>query len=106
MEERTYFTYIVASRSHTLYIGMTGDLLRRIFEHKQKKYEGFSATYNCNRLVWFESFASPDGAIEREKQLKGWIRAKKIALIEKSNPTWNDLSEGWYMIDPTVRKLA
>jgi putative endonuclease len=106
MEERTYFTYIVASRSHTLYIGMTGDLLRRIFEHKQKKYEGFSATYNCNRLVWFERFASPDGAIQREKQLKGWIRAKKIALIEKSNPTWNDLSEGWYMIDPTVRKLA
>jgi putative endonuclease len=106
MEERTYFTYIVASRSHTLYIGMTGDLLRRIFEHKQKKYEGFSATYNCNRLVWFERFASPDGAIEREKQLKGWIRAKKIALIEKSNLTWNDLSKEWYMIDPTVRKLA
>jgi putative endonuclease len=96
MEERTYFTYIVASRSHTLYIGMTGDL-------QQKTYEEFSATCNCNRLVWFERFASPDGAIEREKQLKGWIRAKKIALIEKSNPPWNDLSEGWYMIDPTVR---
>jgi putative endonuclease len=104
MEEKTYFTYIVASRSHTLYIGMTGNLLKRVFEHKQKKHEGFSATYNCNRLVWFERFGSPEGAIEREKQLKGWIRAKKIALIEKGNSTWNDLSKGWYMIDPTVRK--
>jgi putative endonuclease len=104
MEERIYFTYIVASRSHTLYIGMTGDLLMRVFEHKQRKHEGFSATYNCNRLVWFERFLSPESAIAREKQLKGWIRAKKIALIEKSNPTWNDLSEGWYGVDPTVDK--
>jgi putative endonuclease len=104
MEERVYFTYIVASRSHTLYIGMTGDLLKRVIEHKQKTHEGFFATYNCNRLVWFERFLSPESAIAREKQLKGWIRAKKIALIEKSNPTWNDLSEGWYAIDPTVYK--
>ena len=106
MEERNYFTYIVASRSHTLYIGMTGDLLKRVFEHKQRTHEGFSATYNCNRLVWFERFLSPESAIAREKQLKGWIRAKKIALIEKSNPTWNDLSEGWYGVDPTVNKLG
>lgn len=104
MDERVYFTYIAASRSHTLYIGMTGDLLKRVFEHKQRKHEGFSSTYNCNRLVWFERFVSPEGAIAREKQLKGWIRAKKIALIEKSNPTWNDLSEGWYMVDSTVAK--
>jgi putative endonuclease len=104
MDERVYFTYIVASRSHALYIGMTGDLLKRAFEHKQKTHEGFSATYNCNQLVWFERFASPEEAITREKQLKGWIRAKKIALIEKSNPTWNDLSEVWYMVDPTVGK--
>jgi putative endonuclease len=96
MEERVYFTYIVASRSHTLYIGMTGDLLKRVFQHKRKTYEGFSATYNCNRLVWFERHMDPTKAIQREKQLKGWIRAKKIALIEKTNPTWSDLSKEWY----------
>jgi putative endonuclease len=104
MQERVYCAYIVASRSHTLYIGMTGNLLKRVFEHKQKTHEGFSATYNCNRLVWFERHLSPEGAIAREKQLKGWIRAKKIALIEKENPTWNDLSEGWWVVDPTVGK--
>ena len=106
MDERVYFTYIVASRSHTLYIGMTGDLLKRVFEHKRKIHEGFSATYNCNRLVWFERFMGPGNAIAREKQLKGWIRAKKIALIEKANPAWSDLSEGWYVVDPTVRKVG
>ncbi len=104
MDEKVYCTYIVASRSHTVYIGVTGDLLRRVFQHKRKAYEGFSAKYNCNRLVWFERFMGPTGAIAREKQLKGWIRAKKIALIEKSNPTWSDLSEGWYLVDPTVNK--
>jgi putative endonuclease len=104
MQERTYCTYIAASRSHTLYIGVTGNLLKRIFQHKQKTFEGFAATYNCNRLVWFERFASPGVAIAREKQLKGWIRAKKIALIEKSNPAWVDLSEGWYMIDPSKKE--
>jgi len=104
MDERFYFAYMVASRSHTLYVGMTGNLRKRVFEHKQKTHEGFSATYNCNRLVWFERFVSPGGAIAREKQLKGWIRAKKIALIEKTNPTWNDLSEGWCMVEPTVNK--
>jgi len=106
MQERVYCAYIVASRSHTLYIGVTGDLLKRVFEHKQRKHAGFSAMYNCNRLVWFERFTGPESAIAREKQLKGWIRAKKIALIEKSNPTWNDLSEGWYGVDPTVGKLG
>jgi putative endonuclease len=104
MDEKVYCTYIVASRSHTLYIGITGNLTKRVFEHKQRAHKGFSAKYNCNRLVWFERFTSPTGAIAREKQLKGWIRAKKIALIEKSNPTWNDLSEGWFGIDPTVNE--
>ena len=100
-DERTYYTYIVASRSHTLYIGVTGNLHKRAFEHKQKTFEGFSAQYNCNRLVWFERFGSPGAAIAREKQLKGWIRAKKIALIEKMNSAWVDLSEGWYVVDPS-----
>ena len=96
MHEGYYFTYIVASRSLTLYIGMTGNLMKRVFEHKRKLYEGFSATYNCNRLVWFERFVDPSNAIAREKQLKGWTRAKKIALITRTNPTWIDLSETWY----------
>jgi putative endonuclease len=92
----------VASRSLTLYIAMTGNLRKRVFEHKMKLHEGFSATYNCNRLVWFERFAEPSHAIEREKQLKRWARAKKITLIKKSNPTWIDLSENWY----TAEQLA
>jgi putative endonuclease len=104
VEGKVYFAYIVASRSLTLYIGMTGGLRTRVFQHKQRTHEGFSAKYNCNRLVWFERFVSPEGAIAREKQLKGWIRSKKIALIEKGNPTWNDLSEGWYGVEPTVDK--
>jgi putative endonuclease len=97
MEERIYFTYMVASRSRTLYIGVTGDLRLRIYQHKEKLHEdGFAATYICNRLVWFGRFMDPSNAIAREKQLKGWTRAKKIALIEKGNPTWEDLSQGWF----------
>jgi len=95
-EEKVYCTYIMASRGHTLYIGVTGDMRKRALEHKNKAHEGFSATYNCNRLVWFERFMGPTSAIAREKQLKRWSRAKKIALIEESNPAWVDLSEGWY----------
>jgi putative endonuclease len=96
MHEGYYYTYIMASRSHTLYIGMTGRLSTRVFQHKRKLYPGFSATYNCNRLVFFERFSQVTNAIAREKQLKGWSRSKKIALIEKANPAWSDLSDGWY----------
>jgi putative endonuclease len=96
MRDNFYFTYIVASRSLTLYVGMTGNLRKRIFEHKRKLHPGFSATYNCDRLVWFERFAEVYDAILREKELKGWRRAKKIALITETNPTWVDLSEEWY----------
>ncbi len=96
MDGELYFTYIVASRSRTLYIGMTRSLLKRMFEHKRKLHEGFTATYNCNRLVWFERFVDPSNAIAHEKQLKGWTRAKKVALITNTNPTWIDLSESWY----------
>jgi putative endonuclease len=101
MDERVYFAYIVASRSRTLYTGMTGDLWTRVLQHKQNLHpDGFAATYNCDRLVWFERFLDPSNAIAREKQLKGWIRAKKIALIESNNPTWEDLSESWYPAQP------
>jgi putative endonuclease len=87
MDDRFYFTYIIASKSRTLYIGVTGDLHRRIFQHKQKTHRGFTARYNCNRLVWFESFREVSAAIQREKEIKGWTRARKIALIEAGNRT-------------------
>jgi putative endonuclease len=97
VNERIYFTYIVASRSRNLYTGMTGDLRTRVYQHKQKLHpDGFAAIYNCDRLVWYERFFDPGNAIAREKQIKGWIRAKKIALIESNNPTWEDLSENCY----------
>jgi len=96
MHEGYFFTYIIASRSLTLYIGMTGDLRKRMFEHKRKLHEGFTAQYNCNRLVWFERFVDPSNAIDREKQLKRWSRSKKITLIKRENPTWIDLSAEWF----------
>ncbi|MCG3148074.1 MAG: hypothetical protein PCFJNLEI_01516 [Verrucomicrobiae bacterium] len=92
---REYFTYILASKSGVLYIGVTNDLTRRLFEHQQKLIAGFTAKYNVNRLVYFESFGDVREAIAREKQLKGWRREKKIALIEHENPTWQDLSAAW-----------
>jgi putative endonuclease len=106
MPDRTYFTYIIASRSHTLYVGVTGNLHKRIFEHKWKEHDGFTEKYNCDRLVWFEIFQEVGKAIAREKQLKGWRREKKIALIEKSNPAWIDLSQEWYEVEPADFKRA
>jgi putative endonuclease len=96
MREHVYFAYIVASKSRTLCVGVTSDLLRRVFQHKQKTHSGFTARYNCNRLVWFGRFTEVSAAIQREKELKGWIRDKKVALVEAANPTWEDLSESWY----------
>jgi putative endonuclease len=88
MDECVSFAYIVASRSRTLYIGMTGDLHMRVYQHREKLHEeSFAATYKCYRLVWFQRFMAPSNAIAREKQLKGWTRAKKIALIGRENPT-------------------
>ncbi len=96
MKEFVYFTYIMASKSRTIYVGVAGDLLRRVFQHKQKIHAGFSARYNCSRLVWFQRFSEVNEAIQREKELKGWSRDKKIALVESTNPTWEDLSQAWY----------
>ncbi len=95
MRERRYWVYIMASRSHNLYIGVTNDLGRRVREHKSHESEGFTARYNIDRLVWFGTYDDIRRAIDREKQLKGWVREKKIKLIEKLNPTWQDLSEDW-----------
>jgi putative endonuclease len=95
MRERRYYTYIVASRTHVLYIGVTSNVEARMVQHKTKRFAGFTADYNCNRLVWYQTYDDVRRAIAREKQLKGWARAKKLALIEKMNPTWIDLSEEW-----------
>jgi putative endonuclease len=88
----SYFVYIVASPSRTIYIGITNDLRRRVHEHKMKETPGFTATYHIDRLVWFQEFSEVDAAISRENQLKGWRRDKKIKLIESMNPSWDDLS--------------
>jgi putative endonuclease len=93
MTDRKYWVYIVASRTGTLYIGMTNNLYVRVRQHKSGDIEGFSSKYHCNRLVYWESFDDVLKAIDREKQLKGWRRAKKIALIEFRNPRWEDLGE-------------
>ena len=92
---KQYFVYIMASASGTLYTGVTGDLERRVAEHKQKLIPGFTARYNITRLVYYESTPDVRSAIAREKQIKGWLRAKKVALIESVNPQWRDLSEDW-----------
>lgn len=93
MREHRYFAYIVCSESGTLYIGMTNSIYRRALQHKSGEIEGFASKYRCDRLVYYESFDDVHKAIGREKQLKGWTRAKKIALIESSNPRWEDLAE-------------
>ena len=91
-----YYVYIMTNRSKTLYTGVTNDLIRRVYEHKNKMVEGFTKKYNIMKLVYFEETSDVQAAIEREKQIKGWLRSKKIALIESKNPEWKDLSEGWF----------
>ncbi|MEO8168924.1 MAG: GIY-YIG nuclease family protein [bacterium] len=94
MQERQYHIYILTNkRNGTLYIGVTNNLRRRIYEHKHKVVEGFTSKYGLNRLVYYEIFGDIRLAIAREKQLKGWLRIKKLALIESENPAWNDLAE-------------
>ena len=87
--------YITASNRRTLYIGVTNDLERRLFEHREGITKGFKAKYNVHRLVYFEETEDPMTAIAREKQMKGWARRKKLALIQERNPDWKDLSEEW-----------
>jgi putative endonuclease len=95
MKVRDYYVYITASVSRVLYIGVTNDLERRLFEHRQADQTSFTGRYHVNRLVYVEAFASPRDAIVREKQIKRWGREKKTALIEHANPEWRDLSDGW-----------
>jgi putative endonuclease len=91
---RSFFVYIMTNRSRTLYVGVTNNLERRLYEHKQKLVPGFTAEYKIGKLVFFETTPSVLSAIEREKQIKGWRRSKKVALIERDNPLWKDLSSG------------
>ncbi len=93
---RSYWVYILASRTTTLYIGITNDLERRMCEHKEGLIPGFTSKYGMTQLVYHECFGDVTEAIAREKQLKRWRRAKKADLIESMNPEWKDLSEGWF----------
>ncbi len=92
--------YIMASASRVLYTGVTGDLFRRVCEHRQGLTPGFTTRYRVTRLVHFELLPDMAAAIRREKQIKGWRRVKKVALIESQNPEWSDLAEGWFTGSP------
>ena len=93
--ERRYYVYIMASRSLNLYTGITDNIFRRALEHKSGAIPGFTQRYHINRLVYYETFRYVNNAIAREKQIKAWTRAKRLALIKTLNPTWEDLAEGW-----------
>jgi putative endonuclease len=93
---RTFYVYILTNHTRTLYIGMTNDIERRMFEHKTHRFPGFSARYNVDQLVYYEKVLGPAAAIEREKAIKGLLRLKKIALIDSVNPGWLDLSADWF----------
>jgi putative endonuclease len=91
---REYYVYIMSSYRGTLYTGVTNDLTRRVYEHREKLKEGFTKRYNISKLVFYESTSDVNSAITREKQIKGWLRSKKIALVESMNPYWEDLADG------------
>ena len=93
---KEYYVYILANVSGTLYTGVTNDLQRRIYEHKHGLVPGFTSRYNVTRLVYFESTPDVHAALAREKQIKGWLHNKKVALIASRNPDWKDLSTGRY----------
>lgn len=92
----SYYVYIMTNKSKTLYVGVTNNLERRVFEHKKKMIDGFTKKYNITKLVYFEETADVNSAIKREKQLKNWHRGWKINLIESVNKEWIDLAEAWY----------
>ena len=94
--DKQYYVYILASKTRRLYIGMTNDLRRRVWQHREKITKGFAERYRINRLVHYEARGSVESAIQREKRLKNWPRAWKLHLIEGYNPEWKDLAEGWF----------
>jgi putative endonuclease len=105
MAYKQYFVYIIAGHSRTLYVGLTNNLRRRALEHKRKVRKGYTEKYRVDQLVWFEQFSEILQAIAREKQIKGWSRAKKIALIEAMNPSWLDYARELNLPppDPSLR---
>src|SRR4051812_36116188 len=97
---KQYYVYIMSNKTRTLYIGMTNNLERRVYEHKHKLIDGFTSRYDLTQLVWFEATNDVRDAIALEKRLKGWVRVKKVALIEDMNPEWEDLSASWFADTP------
>jgi putative endonuclease len=95
MKEHLYYAYIMANRSRQIYVGVTGNLRQRVAQHKAGEVEGFTQRYKTNRLVYFERYQYVHDANARDKELKGWRRDKKVALILKDNPSWADLAEDW-----------
>ena len=93
--ERTYYVYILSSLSGTLYIGVTNSIFHRVLQHRGKETPSFTSKYDVDRLLYYETFSNVLNAIAREKQLKGWTRKRKIALIESMNPKWEDLAKDW-----------
>ena len=93
---KEYFVYILTNKSRTLYTGVTGNIESRVFQHKHGQGSTFTSKYKITKLVYYEPFSKILDAIAREKQIKGWLRTKKIALIESMNPDWEDLSADWY----------
>ena len=92
----SYYVYILTNwKGNVMYIGVTNDLERRLYEHKNELVEGFTKRYHVHKLVYYEETSDVKAAIEREKQLKNWARAKKDALVETMNPMWKDLSDEW-----------
>jgi len=92
---KNYYVYILSNEARTLYIGITNNLERRMYEHKNKIIDGFTKKYNLTKLVYYETTTEIRDAIAREKEMKGWLRIKKIIFIEESNPGWDDLSLSW-----------
>ncbi|HUW20519.1 MAG TPA: GIY-YIG nuclease family protein [Sedimentisphaerales bacterium] len=93
---KTFYIYIMANKSGTLYVGITSNIKNRVSQHKNKLIPGFTAKYNITRLLYFESIQDPDSAIAREKQIKPWRRARKLNLIKSQNPDLSDLSADWF----------
>ena len=94
---REYYVYIMTNRRHApLYVGVTNDLVRRVYEHRNKLAKSYASKYNITMLMYYETTNNVESAIAREKQLKGWLKEKKIALIESVNPNWKDLALEWF----------
>ena len=96
---RQYYVYLMTNSWRTLYCGVTNNLEKRVYEHKEKLIAGFTKKYDINKLVYYEVTNDVTSAIQREKQIKGWLRKRKIELIESVNPAWDDLSEEWIKQD-------